>query len=88
MTQKKKLVVQPEIPQAKKKARASTVVTIRNGGGGGRIKMVAGKSTMPEINFPNAGIGASAGGLEALARSKADNQSIGRNVEKQVILSC
>jgi chemotaxis response regulator CheB len=43
-------------------------------GGGDRIKMVAGKSTLPETSFPIVGIGASAGGLEALARSKTDNK--------------
>jgi len=36
------------------------------GGGGGRSSKAAGKSILPEIIFPIVGIGASAGGLEAL----------------------
>ena len=36
------------------------------GGGGGRTSKAAGKSILPEIIFPIVGIGASAGGLEAL----------------------
>jgi len=64
LTQKKKLVVHLEIPEAKKKLRRSADEAMRNGGGG-KLSIVGGKSTLPETSFPIIGIDASAGGLEA-----------------------
>jgi hypothetical protein len=51
MTPKKKFAAQPEIHEAKKKARRSADEATRNGGGG-RHSMVAGKSILPKTSFP------------------------------------
>jgi hypothetical protein len=81
MDQEKKLAVPSEIPQAKKKARGSADEAKRKRGG--KLSMVLGKSTLPEITFPIVGIDAPAGGLETPKRSKTDNQYTGRNVKQK-----
>jgi len=53
MTQKKKLVIPPEIPEAKKKVRGSVNEAMRKRGGGGKISMIGGKVTLTITKFPS-----------------------------------
>ena len=65
MDQKKKLAVPPEIPDTKRKHPPQANEAIKNADGG-RTPKARGRSILPEITFPIVGIGASAGGLDAL----------------------
>ncbi len=56
MSPRKKLAAQSEIPETKKKLQSLS----------GEVIPKIGRGTLPEITFPIVGIGASAGGLEAL----------------------